>query len=78
MYSIHYTIWSVERFNKHEIERRKRPLGRVLLLIRWDSFFVDWVLAVLSPIFARCTIFRNQSSHVENRTEPASQIPEEG
>ncbi len=41
-------------------------------------FFVDWVLAVPRPNFARCPIFRNQSIHVVNRTEPASQIPEEG
>ncbi len=41
-------------------------------------FFVDRVLAVPPPFFARCPIFRNQLSHVENRTEPASQIPEEG
>jgi hypothetical protein len=39
---------------------------------------VDRVLAVTPLIFARCPIFRNQSSHVENRTEPASQIAEEG
>jgi hypothetical protein len=41
-------------------------------------FFVDWVQAVPQPIFAMCPIFRNQSSHVENQTEPASRIPEEG
>ncbi len=41
-------------------------------------FFVDGVLAVPPPIFARCLIFRNQSSHVENRTEPASQHPGRG
>jgi hypothetical protein len=39
---------------------------------------VDRVLAVPPPFFARCPIFRNQLSHFENRTEPASQIPEEG
>ncbi len=41
-------------------------------------FIVDGLLAVPPPFFARCPIFRNQSSHFENQTEPASQIPEEG
>jgi hypothetical protein len=40
-------------------------------------FFVVGVLAVSPPFFARCPIFRNQSCHIENQTEPASQIPEE-
>jgi hypothetical protein len=48
------------------------------LVCQLFSFCVDQVLAVSPPIFARCPIFQNQSSHVENRTEPASQIPEEG
>jgi hypothetical protein len=39
-------------------------------------FYVDWVLTVLSQIFSRCPILWNQSSHVENQTEPASQIVE--
>jgi hypothetical protein len=39
---------------------------------------VDRVLAAPPPFFARCPIFRNQSSHVENRTERASQDPGKG
>jgi hypothetical protein len=41
-------------------------------------FFVVQVLAVQPPSFASCLNFWNQSSHVENQTEPASQIPEVG
>ncbi len=41
-------------------------------------FFVDWVLAVPPPIFARYPTFWNQLHYVENQAEPASQIPEEG
>jgi hypothetical protein len=40
-------------------------------------FFVDPILAVPPPIFARRQIFWNQLSHFSNRTEPANQIPEE-
>ncbi len=47
-------------------------------LLRYNLFFVDWFLAVQPPIFARCPTFWNQLSLVESRTEPASQIPEEG
>jgi hypothetical protein len=53
-------------------------MAPISLLNSPTFFFVDRVLAVPPPFFARCPIFRNHSSHVENRTEPASQIPEEG
>jgi hypothetical protein len=48
------------------------------------AIYSDWIFFCASSsgcpatIFCKVSDFRNQSSHVENRTEPASQIPEEG
>ncbi len=66
-----------EDFEVGENGKKKPGVSPCPIYIYFLSF-VDRVLAVLPPIFARCPIFRNQSSHVANQAEPASHIPEEG
>jgi hypothetical protein len=56
------------------------PISYIILFILFlfVLFFVERVLSVPLPIFARCPILKISLSHLSNQTELASQIPEEG